>query len=313
MSKFAGSYIDEKNILHMKFTDIIGEVSNIMKDYPEVLVEVEAFSMNEMQEIMDLIVQDDRFDSIREIYVDEIENRLIVNYVALQGRNLEYRIQDLVSNLDYSYKDMMNFKVISSEQSPKIETNISGGNSIFSSSGQCSVGFQAYKSGYLGFVTAGHCGVMGTIFTKSGITLGTVTARQWSGRTDASFVDTTSSWTPIKYSSDGTRYKHVAGQNVVVGQDVDVYGSVSTYLHGKIISTNASGTAGGVSFNSYFKYSCPTVAGDSGGLVLAYMEITPNQYQDVAIGIHTVGDGVNGFGPKAYTILTDLGLTATTS
>lgn len=317
LAKFSGSYIDDNNILHMTFTEIDTDVMGVMKDYPGVFTELARFSMIEMQEIMDLIIKEDQYNSIREIYIDEIENKLIVNYISLPNVDFRNAIQGLVNNINSSYTDMLFFTEITEKSSPKIEYDVYGGELIYRTEGiyliECSVGFQAFKNGNLGFVTAGHCGTMGTVFQKASITLGTITARQWSGRTDAAFVDTTTSWTPIKYAQDNTRYKHVAGQNVVVGQDVDVYGSQTYYLHGKITSTNVSGTAGGVSYNSYFKYSCDTVDGDSGGLVLAYMEITPNQYQDVAIGIHTVGSGVNGLGPKAYTILIDLGLTATTS
>jgi hypothetical protein len=93
-------------------------------------------------------------------YVDVKSNRLIVSV----DRTKEEHAIDMIASSDI---DVSQVKIIATDVRPRplqfVQQIMMGGDSyLLKDVGYCSVGFSAFRNGQRGFITAGHCGGVGT-------------------------------------------------------------------------------------------------------------------------------------------------------
>lgn len=169
-------------------------------------------------------------------------------------------------------------RVVASQHAPEPAYDLRGGDPYYFSNYRCSVGFPVNG----GFVTAGHCGGVGTPTTgHNGVALGTIRGSVWPGA-DYGWVATNGSWTPQPWVNN------YGGGNVTVAgsQEAPVNASIcrSGYttgwrcgvLQAKNVTVNYSV---GPVYNLHRTSAC-AAGGDSGGSVLS-----GNQAQGVTSGV----------------------------
>lgn len=129
------------------------------------------------------------------------------------------------------------------------------------------MGYRVKINGNSGYITAGHC-FSGTGQSATG---GTVTKYQESGKVDAAFVKTTSSYSPsnsLYYTSSSiTTLNNTLCPVLSVNQAIAKAGQTTGYTSGKIKSLNYSGTYDGIYFTNLIAADYSTQGGDSGGAV----------------------------------------------
>lgn len=204
-----------------------------------------------------------------------------------------------VSNLSSHYVDVFNNVVVvelldnTSIQASNLKTNVLGGNTfksraldsdiiVFSKGEQqrnhaninvgqqintCSMGYRVRIGGANGYITAGHC-FSGTGQSAYG---GTVKRYKESGKVDAAFVQTTSSYTPtnnLHYTSGSiTKLDNTLCPFLQVNQVIAKAGYKTGYTSGRIKNLNYSGTYDGIYFTGLIAADYSTSGGDSGGAV----------------------------------------------
>lgn len=153
-------------------------------------------------------------------------------------------------------------------QRPRLFYDVRGGDAYYPGNSRCSIGFSVNG----GFVTAGHCGGVGT--TTRGynqVTQGVVRGSRFPGN-DYAWVEVNSNWTPTplvnRYS--GSETVTVAGsQEAAVGASVCRSGSTTGWRCGTIQAKNQTVNYSQGTVNGLTRTSACAEPGDSGGSWLA--------------------------------------------
>jgi hypothetical protein len=298
--EYAGAFIDEDNILHVKF---IGK-SN-MKKYTSIFsakdsrvvyeyATVSLTTLLAIQDALDLVMRD--FD-IAFTTTDEINNGLKIGLLDISRKKevinyLRENISDLpVENLFFEESSKCTFTATAAPG-----TNITKSYP----SAWMSVGYNAYKSstGKYGVITAGHGTTVGTIMygSSTSLRLGmTSLVKYSSGTIDAAFVPFDSAYSPQK-SSD---FSQIVLTPLVTPVGMTTYkrGNISGYNTGTLTSASASCTAGGYTYTDQVVVSNSQQGGDSGGPVWVKSGGVGNLF-----GIATIGISGGAVASKAYNI-----------
>ncbi|WP_285734311.1 S1 family peptidase [Nocardiopsis sp. ATB16-24] len=158
-------------------------------------------------------------------------------------------------------------QVVETDQAPQVYADIIGGVAYYIGGGRCSVGFSATNSaGQPGFVTAGHCGSVGSAVTI-GNGRGTFERSVFPGN-DAAFVRGTSNFTlrnlVSRYSSGGTQA--VTGTTQApIGSAVCRSGSTTGWHCGTIQARNQTVRYPQGTVNGLTRTNVCAEPGDSGG------------------------------------------------
>ena len=164
-------------------------------------------------------------------------------------------------------------QVEQTDEAPRLYADIVGGDAYFMGGGRCSVGFAATDgSGNGGFVTAGHCGTVGTSAQSSdGSGSGVFEQSVFPGN-DAAFVRATSNWTVTNlvnmYSAGGTQTVGGSSQ-APVGSAVCRSGSTTGWHCGTIEARGQSVSYPEGTVNDMTRTSVCAEPGDSGGSFIA--------------------------------------------
>ena len=137
-----------------------------------------------------------------------------------------------------------------------------GGDAYYPGNARCSIGFAVNG----GFVTAGHCGGVGTNTTGSGVAQGTVRGSTFPGA-DQAWVQTNGSWVSQPWVNNyAGGNANVAGSNeAAVGSSVCRSGSTTGWRCGTIQARNATiNYANGPVYGAVQTNACAE-GGDSGG------------------------------------------------
>ncbi|AOS61260.1 S1 family peptidase [Actinoalloteichus hymeniacidonis] len=232
-------------------------------------------------------------------YVDPTENVVVLTVTpgsAAIGA-------DLVADAEV---DAATVTVVESEEAPETFYEIWGGDPYYPGNSRCSVGFAVAG----GFVTAGHCGGVGTSTTGyNGAAQGSVAGSIFPGR-DMGWVRTNSNW-----QSDPYVYQYnnnvvtVSGSSVAaVGSSICRSGSTTGWHCGTVGAFNQTVNYAEGSVSGLTRTNVCAEPGDSGGSF-----ISGNQAQGVTSG----GSGNCSFGGTTYfqpvnPILSQYGLSLTT-
>ncbi|UVS80230.1 S1 family peptidase [Actinokineospora sp. UTMC 2448] len=168
--------------------------------------------------------------------------------------------------------------VVESAETPRTLYNLYGGDAYYmGSGGRCSVGFSVQG----GYVTAGHCGRVGTSTTGSNrVAQGTFRGSSFPGD-DLAVVAVNSSWTPqgMVNRYDGYGVSVRGSQEAPVGSSVCRSGSTTGWHCGTIQSKNQTVRYAEGAVYGLTRTSVCAEPGDSGGSF-----ISGNQAQGVTSG-----------------------------
>ncbi len=186
-------------------------------------------------------------------------------------------------------------QVEATDEVPQLYADIVGGDAYYMGGGRCSVGFAVTdSSGNDGFVTAGHCGTVGTSAeSEDGSGSGTFAESIFPGN-DAAFVQSTSNWTVTNlvnmYSSGGTQ--SVGGSSQApVGSAVCRSGSTTGWHCGSIEARGQSVSYPEGTVNDMTRTDVCAEPGDSGGSFIS---------DDQAQGMTSGGSGNCTSGGTTY-------------
>lgn len=146
----------------------------------------------------------------------------------------------------------------------------------------CSMGYRVKIGGKAGYITSAHC------FNGKGdsATGGTVTEYKHSGKVDAAFVQTTSSYEPLNtlaHPKNGiTTLNNTMCPILRVGGAIAHDGITSGYQSGTILSVSYSANSNGVAFTNLIAVNYVSAGGDSGGSVF----VPSSNGEGLVAGIH---------------------------
>ncbi|MFE1170136.1 S1 family peptidase [Nocardiopsis sp. NPDC058789] len=186
-------------------------------------------------------------------------------------------------------------QVEETDEAPELYADIVGGDAYYMGGGRCSVGFAATDSaGNDGFVTAGHCGTVGTSAdSEDGSGSGVFEESIFPGN-DAAFVRSTSNWTVTNlvnmYSSGGTQTVGGSSQ-APVGAAVCRSGSTTGWHCGTIEARGQSVSYPEGTVNDMTRTDVCAEPGDSGGSFIS---------DDQAQGMTSGGSGNCTSGGTTY-------------
>ena len=229
--------------------------------------------------------------------VDITTNRVVVTAVD------EALAKAFISDSGLSAEDV---RVELSREEYRPLYDIRGGDAYYPGNARCSIGFAVNG----GFVTAGHCGGVGTNTTGSGVAQGTVRGSTFPGK-DQGWVQTNGSWVAQPWVNNyAGGVANVAGSNdASVGSSVCRSGSTTGWRCGTIQARNATiNYANGPVYGAVQTNACAE-GGDSGGSWLS---------GDQAQGVTSGGSGNCSTGGTTFffpvnPILQEYGLTLRTS
>ncbi|WP_254812275.1 carbohydrate-binding protein [Streptomyces cavourensis] len=206
-------------------------------------------------------------------YVDVESNRVVVNATDIRAGEAFAKAAGVSGGL---------ITVARTTEQPRALADIRGGDAYYmGGGGRCSVGFSVTRGTQNGFVTAGHCGRVGT--TTTGVNQqaqGSFQGSTFPGR-DYAWVATNANWVPKPLVNGyGRGDVTVAGSTPsVVGASVCRSGSTTGWHCGTIQQLNTSVTYPEGTISGVTRTSVCAEPGDSGG---AY--ISGSQAQGVTSG-----------------------------
>lgn len=185
------------------------------------------------------------------------------------------------------------------------------GDRITSPQGAGSMGFRAKNSaGEEGIVTAGHVINQYQTLSYGGSPIGICTVSKVVATYDAAFIPITEPYLNMATNTiiGTTNVLSTATSSPGIGTLVNKVGQSTGSTSGKILSTNASVTANGITHTNLTSANYTSAAGDSGGIVYSYVSSTNTRY---TLGIHTgeyLAEGIRYYS-KASNILSGLNIT----
>ncbi|RBM04767.1 S1 family peptidase [Streptomyces sp. PT12] len=165
------------------------------------------------------------------------------------------------------------------------EPYIAGGDAIYSSGARCSLGFNVSVGGAPAFLTAGHCGSVGSTWSDSsgGGAIGTLTEGEFPGGDYALVQYTASVDNPsVVNRYDGTTTAISGAGEATVGQLVERSGSTTGLHGGQVTGTDVSVSYPQGTVHGTIETTVCAEPGDSGGSLFA---------GSTALGITSGGSG----------------------
>lgn len=221
-------------------------------------------------------------------YVDVKSNSVVV--VAYDNNNNTRSTNNEIKKdeLETKFKDdVINSNIIEFKLGQKMvneATSIKAGQGITTKGkpNNCSMGYRVKIGGKAGYITAAHC-FNGTGESATG---GTVTKYQRSGKVDAAFVQTTTSYEPLNtlaHPKNGiTKLNNTMCPILRVGGAIAHDGITSGYQSGTILSLNYSANSNGTTFTNLIAVNYTSAGGDSGGAVF----VPSSNGEGLVAGIH---------------------------
>ncbi|KAI8810200.1 peptidase S1 and S6 chymotrypsin/Hap [Cladochytrium replicatum] len=266
-SATAGLYIDEAGSFVIPVTtdaaaDAVTEAGFVAKK-----VEHSMAKLNSIKSYLDTTASDQFVGS--GWHVDPISNRVVISVDSELAKSP--KLENLKSAAA-AYDGAIKFEFVNGTLTTYAAA-VSGGAAIYSSVGRCSLGVNVRVGSTYYFLTAGHCGSVGTVFYRSSSTtsanrLGTVTRRSFPG-SDYAIVAYDSATTGL------TSVGNVGSQDITVigaatvGQRVSRRGSTTGVHTGSVTALGASVTYAEGTVRGLIRTTVCAEPGDSGGSLYA--------------------------------------------
>ncbi|MFD6098971.1 S1 family peptidase [Nocardiopsis flavescens] len=179
---------------------------------------------------------------------------------------------DTAGLLESAGVDPASVEVVVTDEAPELYADIVGGDAYYMGGGRCSIGFPATDSaGNPGFVTAGHCGTVGTSAESSdGSGSGVFDESVFPG-SDSAFVRATSGWSLTNLVSryDGTTQTVSGSDEAPVGSAVCRSGSTTGWHCGTIEARGQTVSYPQGTVQNLTRTDVCAEPGDSGGSFIA--------------------------------------------
>ena len=304
---YGGSFInyDGKLVIYVK-GDIADHKNDFVKKVgnDDIIFEPCKFSFKELTQTMDTInayklknADSPICANINSYAFMDGENRIVVQLDEYNDEQIAAFKKQIVDSPAIEFK-----QAIGKFQD---EINVNPGSSITSGGSGGSVGYRARRNGVNGIITAGHLAALNADVQKNGTTFARCTARQYSGSVDASFCEiTNSNYTPTNTLEGTSNTLSTTISEPGAGTVINKIGAATGHTSGKIISTNASVTVGGVTFTNLTSADYGSASGDSGCIVYSYISSTNTR---LTLGIHKGALGSTRYYVKANQINSALG------
>lgn len=202
-------------------------------------------------------------------YVDAFKNVVVVELLNNQKTKVNKLKNAVFADNPYMTKTLDSNVIVFTNGKEQINNakTLKAGQEISTSDGLCSMGYRVKIGGKAGYITAGHC------FSRTGQTStgGKVTKYKESGKVDAAFVQTTSSYSPSNslYYTNGsiTTLNNTLCPFLRINQVIAKAGRTTGYTIGKIKNLNYSAKYDGIYFTGLIAADYQSKGGDSGGPV----------------------------------------------
>ncbi|MDT0445682.1 S1 family peptidase [Streptomyces johnsoniae] len=171
---------------------------------------------------------------------------------------------------------------------------IAGGDAIYSSGARCSLGFNVSVGGQPGFLTAGHCGSVGSSWSDSsgGGEIGTMTAGEFPGGDYALVEYSADIDNPSAVNRyDGSSQEITGAAEATVGQSVERSGSTTGLHGGEVTAVDVSVSYPQGTVNGTIETTVCAEPGDSGGALFSGSD---------ALGITSGGSGNCSSGGQTF-------------
>ncbi|HEX6235389.1 MAG TPA: S1 family peptidase [Jiangellaceae bacterium] len=279
---FAGAWLDEDQLLVVAVTDT-KEVNRIraLGATPRV-VERSADDLAAVMTALDRTTRPSP-NQVTGWYVDVETNEVVIEALPNARGTAQRFVRTAGADADA-------VRIETTTDKPQLYYDVRGGDAYYPGSSRCSIGFSVNG----GFVTAGHCGGVGT--TTRGynqVTQGVVRGSRFPGN-DYAWVEVNSNWTPTplvnRYS--GSQTVTVAGSaEAAVGASVCRSGSTTGWRCGTIQAKNQTVNYPQGSVSGLTRTTACAEGGDSGGSWLAGQQ---------AQGVTSGGSGNCSVGGTTY-------------
>lgn len=202
-------------------------------------------------------------------YVDAFNNVVVVELFDNNNNKIDSLKKEVFEGNEFNGKilDSKVVNFIQGKEQHNHATTLKAGQQISVPGGLCSMGYRVKINGQAGYITTGHC-FNGTGDSATG---GTVTKYKESGKVDAAFVKTTTSYSPsnsLYYTSGSiTTLNNTLCPFLSVNQAIAKAGRTTGYTSGQIKNLNYSATYDGIYFTGLIAANYSTSGGDSGGAV----------------------------------------------
>lgn len=196
--------------------------------------------------------------------VDPVTNKVIVTADKTVSKA---KLADIKKAVD-AQDGMAVLKRSAGEFKPLIE----GGDAIYSDGARCSLGFNVTKDGEPAFLTAGHCGDVGSTWSDSsgGSAIGTMEDGTFPGDDQAIVKYEAGADAPSSVNLyDGSSQEITGARDATVGEEVQRSGSTTQVHGGSVVAVDASVTYPQGTVNGLIQTDVCAEPGDSGGSLFA--------------------------------------------
>ncbi|MFD0556254.1 S1 family peptidase [Stackebrandtia endophytica] len=280
---FAGLWLEpDSNTVHIAVTD--DTISITETGYATTVVKYNETTLHNWQSTLDGTVTG---DGITGTYVDVTTNQVVVDA-------LPSAVDTATDLVEASGVPAEAVRVDVTDEAPQTLATIRGGDAYhINGSSRCSVGFAVNHSTYgNGFVTAGHCGTVGSSVTGGSGGTGQFRGSSFPGR-DYAWVDADAAWTNTATVNryDGTVVQVSNSTEAAVGASICRSGSTTGWRCGSVQAKNQSVSYPQGTVTGLTRTNACAEPGDSGGSF-----ISGNSAQGMTSG----GSGNCSFGGTTY-------------
>jgi streptogrisin C len=262
-ASFAGAWFSEEgSVLNVAVTDeaLVADVTAAGATpvvFPSSLAKLEA-AKKALDSLPQARSAKPAESGIAAYYVDVAANKLVFEVLAGSHSNAKQMAKAVEL-------DAADFDIVTVEEMPTTLATVQGGDAYYiNNSARCSIGFAVTT----GFVSAGHCGTVGSsATTSSGASLGTFSGKVFPGSADMSYIRTVSGTTLRGVINGyGGASITVSGSTAAgVGSSICRSGSTTGVFCGAVRSLGATVNYSQGSVTGLTQTSVCAEPGDSGG------------------------------------------------
>jgi len=273
--EYGGAYIDTSNTLHILLTKTANMITKssyleIMSNDKDIIFDTADFPLSHLVEVQRALEEVMLEFNIESVILNDPTNRLDLHLLdSTKKTQITEFLENKFNNFDarcITFNDPLGIKPSGTD----LYGNALAGSNCSTSTQLGTLGFNAYRhaTGTQGVVTAAHIATDGTsVLNARGTTIGSETARQFSGTIDAAFVPLamgmTFSYEISGFTSPDDRITHYyPNANITYGEPVDKRGRSSGTTSGTIVSTNSMFTVQGITFTDQVRVTNTQLGGE---------------------------------------------------